>query len=73
MYLAGVRPGGPAEKAGLAKGDLVVKIGEVEIRSVEDLMFVLRAAMPGQKTKVVVLRGDKPVEVEVVYGQSVRR
>ncbi len=73
VFLAGVRPGGPAEKAGIVKGDLVVKIGEVEIRSVEDLMFVLRAAMPGQKTKVVVLRGDKPVEVEVVYGQSVRR
>ncbi len=67
VLLSGVRPGGAAEKAGLARGDVIVKIGAADVRTVEDLMYVLGESKPGQKAKVVVMRDKKRVEVEVVF------
>ena len=44
-----------------------------EIRSVYDLVHVLRSAKPGQRVPVWVVRGDKRVKVMVTYGTSRRR
>ena len=52
MLLAGVRPGGGADKAGMRRGDILVRLGKHEIRSVEDLMFVLQASKPGETTAI---------------------
>ncbi len=73
VLLAGVRPGGPAEAAGLKRGDLLIQIDSHKIRNVEDFMYVLRKSSPGEKAKVVVERDGKKVEVEVTFGQSTRR
>ncbi len=73
MLLAGVRPGGPAEKAGLRRGDRIVAVGGREVRGVEDLMFVLRQAHPGDEATVVVLRDGERLELPVVFGESTRR
>jgi membrane-associated protease RseP (regulator of RpoE activity) len=70
VLLAGVRPGGPAETAGMQRGDILVKIDGHDIKNVEDFMFVLENAKPGGKAKITVLRGGKPVQLEAVYGQS---
>jgi len=43
VLLDDVRPGGGAEKAGMRRGDIIVRLGKFEIGSVEDLMFVLSA------------------------------
>ena len=52
MLIGDVRPGGPAAKAGLKGGDRVIKIGDTDIGTVRDLMFVLRDSVPGQKARV---------------------
>ena len=70
VLLSGVRPGGAAEKAGMQRGDVLVKIGKHEIKAVEDLMYVLSESKPGEKTKATVLRDGKPVELEVTFGAS---
>ncbi len=72
VLLAGVRPGGGAEQAGLRRGDIVVKLGTHEIGSVEDLMYVLNAAHPGQTVSVGVLREGKPVTLEATFQESKR-
>jgi hypothetical protein len=72
VLLSGVRPGGPAEKAGLKRGDVVIKIGNRAVNSVEDLMFILGSSKPGQKTSVVVLREGKEKKVDVTFGESHR-
>jgi S1-C subfamily serine protease len=72
MLLAGVRPGGAAEKAGLLRGDILVRLGASEIKSVEDLMFVLNASKPGETVRAVVMRDGKPLEVEVTFQESAR-
>ena len=66
MLVAGVRPGGAAEAAGVQRGDILIRVGEHEIRSVEDLAFVLRAQKPGDRVTLVLLREGKEVRVEAV-------
>jgi hypothetical protein len=72
VLLAGVRPGSAAEKAGMKKGDVLVKLGKSEIGSVEDLMFVLNASKPGESVPAAVVRDGKRVEVEVTFQESKR-
>jgi hypothetical protein len=72
VLLAGVRPGGAAEKAGMRKGDILVRLGKSEIASVEDLMFVLNASKPGETVSAVVLRDGKEVKLEVTFQESRR-
>lgn len=72
VLLGGVRPGGAADKAGMRRGDILIRLGAHEIRSVEDLMYALQAAKPGETAKVGVVREGKPVELEATF-QEARR
>lgn len=68
VLLSGVRPGSPAEKAGLRRGDLLVELAGTPVRDINDMMFVLRKAKPGDKTTAVVEREGERVTVEVTFG-----
>jgi Tol biopolymer transport system component len=70
VLLGGVRPGGAAEKAGLRRGDLMVRLGSHDISSIEDFMYVLNASKPGETTKVVVIRDGKRVELDVTFQEG---
>ena len=70
MRLAGVRPEGPADLAGLQRGDWVVELGGREIRDIYDLMYVLREARPGEESTVVVDRDGERIERSVTFGES---
>ncbi len=72
VLLAGVRPGSGAEKGGMQKGDVLVRLGKSEVASVEDLMFVLNASKPGETVPAVVVREGKEVKVEVTFQESHR-
>ena len=61
--------GGPAQKAGLADGDVIIRVGDREVDSVGSYMTVLSDLMVGQKVEVVVMRGDERKTFEVVVGQ----
>jgi hypothetical protein len=67
VLLAGVRPGGPADKGGLKRGDVLVRLGTHVIGSVEDLMYVLMASKPGQTVKAVVVRDGAEVSMDVTF------
>lgn len=68
VLLSDVVPDGAAAKAGLEGGDRIVQIGTVEIRNVNDLMYVLQAAKPGTEAKIVYLRDGKRETVTAIYG-----
>ena len=72
VLLSDVRPGGGAALAGMQRGDVLVKLGKYEIGSVEDLMFVLMQAKPGQTVTATVLRQGKPLSLEATF-QAGRR
>ena len=57
MRLSGVSPGGPAEKAGLQSGDLIVEFAGTRIKNIYGYTDALGACKPGDVVTVVVLRG----------------
>ncbi len=73
VLLADVRVGGGAEKGGMRRGDILIRLGKNEIRSVEDLMYVLMASKPGETSTATVLRDGKEVQLEVTYQEGRRR
>ena len=64
--LAGVAPGGPADKAGLKAGDRIVQLGTHKIESLSDFDLALRSFSPGDSVEVAVMRGDERVTLKVV-------
>lgn len=67
MRIDGVSNGKPAAKAGLEKGDIVIKLGETIVDNMESYMKALSNYQKGDKTKVKVLRKDKEQEFEVEF------
>ncbi len=66
VLLAGARPGGAADRAGLRKGDRIIGLAGREIRAIEDLMYVLRQLEPGQDVEVEVVREGQALKVRAV-------
>lgn len=68
MRIDGVKDDRPAAVAGLKKGDVVVKMGDLEIVDMMTYMKALSQFNPGEKTKVVIIRElDMMMEKEVVW------
>jgi glutathione peroxidase-family protein len=67
MRIDGVSEDKPAIKAGLQKGDVVVKMGDSIIVDMMSYMRALSAFDTGNKTKVTVLRDGKEIEVEIEF------
>ena len=63
----GVTDGRPAQKAGLKTGDVIVKIGEYTVSSMESYMQTLGKFQKGEKTKVKFKRGNEEIETEVQF------
>lgn len=72
VALSGVRPGSPAEKAGLKAGDIIIKFGERSIRSVEEYTDALGEHKPGDEVKIVVKRGSETLTLTAVLAASSR-
>ena len=63
-----VDPGGPADSAGLQRGDIITALDSADIRSSGDLLSALRHYQPGDPVEVTVQRDGKQVGVEVRLG-----
>ncbi len=68
LLLADVRADGPAAKAGLQGGDLIVRIDDMEIRNIYDFMHVLNTRKPGDQVRIVVEREKERLTLEAVLG-----
>ncbi|MFL6196730.1 MAG: M20/M25/M40 family metallo-hydrolase [Thermoanaerobaculia bacterium] len=68
VLLAGVRPGGAGEAAGMRRGDLLVELSGKAIRDIHDFMFILQRSKPGEKATAVVERDGKRVTLDVTFG-----
>ena len=62
LLLGGVIGGGPAEQAGLAKGDVIVEIAGQSITNIYDYTYALELLKIGQPVKVVYMRAGKKRE-----------
>ena len=66
ILVSSVENGGPAERAGLRKGDIIVGLGEHPVSGIDDLHRLLTEERVGQKTVLRVLRRARSLEVEVL-------
>jgi Zn-dependent M28 family amino/carboxypeptidase len=62
LLLSGVIGGGPAEQAGLQKGDVIVEIAGQTIANIYDYTYALDVLKIGQPAKVVYVRSGKRME-----------
>lgn len=67
MRIDGVTDGKPASKAGLQKGDIVVRLGTNKVKDVMEYMKALSAFKKGDTTEVEVMRGGKSVVLPITF------
>ncbi len=67
--VADVLEGGPAEKAGFKKGDVIVEYDGIEITASHDLPRLVARTTPGKHVKIKVIRDERELEVEVRIGK----
>ncbi|MEM0926198.1 MAG: PDZ domain-containing protein, partial [Planctomycetota bacterium] len=65
LKLSGVGAGGPAEKAGVRGGDIIVELAGSKIEDIYDYTYAIEALKIGETTTIVVQRGDKKIKLEV--------
>lgn len=67
MRIDGVREERPAQKAGLQKGDIVIKLGGIEITDMMSYMKALSKFEKGNTTTVKFEREGKIIEIDITF------
>ncbi|MCS5621542.1 MAG: M28 family peptidase, partial [Nitrospinaceae bacterium] len=65
LLINDVRAGGPADKAGIKGGDIVVQFGAKKINNIYDYTEALNDIKIGKPVKVIVMRKKKKVELTI--------
>jgi len=63
----GVTEGRPASKAGLKAGDVIIKLGETDITSMDSYMQALNKLNKGDKAKITYKRGGETLESDIQF------
>jgi serine protease DegQ len=70
--IAGVLKGGPADKAGVKPGDILISVGEKAVTDTTSMLNLVAQLTPGEKTKLTILRKSRELIVEVTVGKRPR-
>ena len=68
VVITGVLQNGPAAKAGIQPGDVIVKIGDTPVANVTQLLAQVAALKPGSAASFSLERKNKAIDVSVVPG-----
>ena len=65
--IAGVYPSGPADRAGIKPGDILIAVEDKPVTNSSDMLNQIAALSPGQAATLMVLRNqeEKPFEIRV--------
>jgi serine protease Do/serine protease DegQ len=61
---------GPADKAGIKQGDVIVSVNGRPVGSQDDLRLTISEMPPGTPAMVSIFRDGKPVTIKVILGQK---
>jgi serine protease Do len=64
-----VMEGGPAEKAGVKRGDLIISYDGKKVKDNDTLPRLVAATEIGKKVRLVLIRDKRQMEVDVVVGE----
>jgi putative serine protease PepD len=67
---APVTEGGPADKAGIQPGDVIVAFNARPVTEPDELVVAIRAQAPGDTVRLTVRRGGVDREVEVTLSAA---
>ena len=68
VVVSGVIEGSAAEKAGIRKGDIVLRIDDQPIASLPDVRINMLDKRPGDPLRLQILRGQERLELDLVLG-----
>jgi len=64
-----VNPGGPAEKAGVEKGDLITALSGIRVRQLSEAIDIFDQMRPGTEVTLFIRRGDATRTIDVTLGR----
>jgi len=67
MRIDSVIEGRPGANAGMESGDVIIKMGDLEVKNIYDYMEGLGKFKKGESTTIVVLRGKKKKSLKVTF------
>lgn len=67
LRIDGVSAYKPADEAGIAKGDIVIQMGEIKINDINDYMKALSKFNKGDTADVVIFREGKELKKKVIF------
>jgi serine protease Do len=68
-----VRPGTPAQKAGLREYDVITHVNGKKVEGMQDLRITVAGMVPGTKVSLQCIREKKPVEVVATLGENAEK
>ena len=69
-YVRSVAPESAGEKSGLAVGDIIIELGDIEIDSRDGLLFALRRFSAGDTTTMTVWRNGEEVKLSITFDEN---
>ncbi|MGH8737414.1 MAG: Do family serine endopeptidase [Burkholderiales bacterium] len=69
VIIAGVLRGGPAAKAGVKPGDVLLAVGDKQVANTPNMLNVVAAFPPGSRASLTLRRAGKDLAVQVVVGR----
>jgi S1-C subfamily serine protease len=69
VLIEGVLRGGPAERAGLKPGDVLVAIEGKPVKDPNAMLNLVAALVPGKPASIRLRRDNKDVDVQVAVGK----
>lgn len=69
--VADVQRGSPAQKYGLERGDVIVSIGNQKVKNSQDVVFLVRNKLSGDKVAFEIYRDGKKKTIDVVLGDII--
>ena len=72
VQVLSAEPGGPAERAGLEEGDLIVELDGRTVGSIDELHAQLTEARTGLPTRLAIVREEEKREVTIVPAEAGR-
>jgi S1-C subfamily serine protease len=72
VLVVSLEPNGPAQRAGLREGDVVVGYGSRPVASIDDLHRLLTEEQVGIKVGLTILRGNEKTMLDVIPEESAR-
>jgi len=68
VFVCSTEEGSAAEQAGLQLGDVITKVDDTEVKTVEDLNMAKKKYSAGDTATLAVYRGGEIIQVEITWG-----